>query len=134
MPFWFNSPFCDLYIFYIVYNRNINHFSPSTSAQQSETPTTGRYSAIREACESDLVSYFRTDEGSAFKNEFCALCKFPDIYLKSLRNCEQDSELTYNDNIYNMKMLLTLIDTLPDPVSDNEKRTACTSSYNVSQL
>ena len=117
---------------YLLYNLKIKHFSVPSSVEHSEPETKGKDTAIREACESDLFSYFRTNNGMNFKNEFCALCNFPYIPLNSWRNCEEQPESAHSDSLFDMTMMLTLIDTLPSPVSDNRERMACTSSYAVS--
>jgi len=106
----------------------------SRSSTLRDPQLKGKDAAIRAACESDLVSYFWWKEGISFKNEFCALCNFP-YNLKIWRMCEQPLTVD-KDNLgtaYDMILLLSFTDTLPNTNKDNEERLACTSTYGVSQ-
>ena len=113
-------------------NWSIKHFSRSTSTQQVDPQWNGNDTAIWEACESDLVSFFWWKSGISFK-KFCALCYFG-YKLEHLRSCEQPKNLGLSGTAFDITMLLTVTDTLPTPTRDKEERLACTSSYNVSSF
>jgi len=109
------------------------HFSATFTDAISDLRGYGNGSAVRQACEDDFVSPFRTDFGMTFKNEFCVLCNFP-VALDHWRDCVRDEEGTMNGNQYDLTMILTTKETLPPQDRNDENPVACTRLDDVSQL